>query len=112
MGIVRHLTGCDEVQDAGRPELNAENAAYAREVAELFASSRRGIDRSNNSSFSSAGVRTPSGGSGHGHGQPPARVGPPGAPPAQASPVPHTPAFYAVWQVLNQSSEVLQHLWS
>ena len=52
------------VQDSGRPELHAENAAYAREVAELFASSRRGIDRSLNSSFSSPGVRTSSAGSG------------------------------------------------
>ena len=32
------------LQDNGRPELQAENAAYAREVAELFASSRRGIE--------------------------------------------------------------------
>lgn len=85
---MRPSSGCDSVQDAGRPELNAENAAYAREVAELFASSRRGIDRSTNSSFSSAGVRTPSGGSGHGHGHPPARAGPPGPQPAQASPLP------------------------
>lgn len=90
--VMRRLSGCRWVQDAARPELNAENAAYAREVAELFASSRRGIDRSTNSSFSSAGVRTPSGGSGHGH--PPARAGAPGAQPAQACPLPQALALY------------------
>ena len=61
------------MQDNGKSELHAENAAYAREVAELFASSRRGIDRSATGSFSSpAAVRTPSAGS----GLPAARVGP------------------------------------
>lgn len=51
------------LQDNGRPELQAENAAYAREVAELFASSRRGIERASIGA-ASAGMRTTSGGSG------------------------------------------------
>ena len=63
------------MQDNGRSELHAENAAYAREVAELFASSRRGIDRSATGSFSSpTAARTPSAGS----GLPAARLGPAG----------------------------------
>ena len=53
--------GC--LQDNGRPELHAENAAYAREVAELFASSRRGIERASLGA-ASTGMRTTSGGSG------------------------------------------------
>ena len=72
------------VQDDRKPQLSAENAAYAREVAELFASSRRGIGRSSTGSLTSPAVaRTPFAGS----GVQAARSGPSGSAGAMGQPI-------------------------